>query len=112
MAGTPVPRTPADAPDYRFPTRQVLLWAAVLAGIAALIALLVLLGMPVAVAVPTVPTLALLATQVVRNLQGHDDGPGQPIGESVVALAPALHSVPRAEPAIEQVDNGDTNAAA
>ncbi|GAA3779452.1 hypothetical protein [Streptomyces chiangmaiensis] len=77
MALLPFSRGPGH-PASRPPKNGVFLWACVLALICGATTLLVLLGMPVAAAVTTVSSLALVATQVVNTHQDNrKNDPGQ-----------------------------------
>ncbi|MFG3208082.1 hypothetical protein [Streptomyces sp. NPDC048192] len=81
MALLPLGRGSGDA-ESRPPKNGVFLWACVLTLICGATALLVFLGMPVAAAVTTVSSLALVATQVVSTHQG---GGKDDSGQSVAA---------------------------
>ncbi|MFF7680977.1 hypothetical protein [Actinacidiphila glaucinigra] len=80
------------------PSNGVFLWACVLVLICAAITVLVMLGMPVAAAVTTISSLALVATQVVNthHSKTKDDAASQPGVAKRPNVAPEeIHSAPR-----------------
>ncbi|MFD0532322.1 hypothetical protein ACFQ1I_46410 [Kitasatospora arboriphila] len=65
-----LPTMRKDGSEPPSPKHNASVWILVLAAICGSITLLVLLGMPVAAAVVAVPTLAVVANQVVGHLNG------------------------------------------